>query len=71
MEISWIGVLLAFVAGMVVAMAWYYLLGVSTRRMDKLVGTLGISGLPKSQVSEMAKELDTAVVVRVALACPR
>lgn len=48
-----------------------YLLGVSTRRMDKLVGTLGISGLPKSQVSEMAKELDTAVVVRVALACPR
>ncbi|KDE96811.1 transposase [Mycolicibacterium aromaticivorans JS19b1 = JCM 16368] len=38
-----------------------YLLGVSTRRMDKLVGTLGISGLSKSQVSVMAKELDTAV----------
>jgi len=38
-----------------------YLLGVSTRRMDKLVGTLGIAGLSKSQVSVMAKELDTAV----------
>ena len=38
-----------------------YLLGVSTRRMDKLVSTLGISGLSKSQVSVMAKELDVAV----------
>ena len=38
-----------------------YLLGVSTRRMDKLVETLGIAGLSKSQVSVMAKELDTAV----------
>ena len=38
-----------------------YLLGVSTRRMDKLVGTLGITALSKSQVSVMAKELDTAV----------
>jgi putative transposase len=38
-----------------------YLLGVSTRRMDKLVETLGITGLSKSQVSVMAKELDTAV----------
>jgi putative transposase len=28
-----------------------YVLGVSTRRMDKLVGTLGITGLSKSQVS--------------------
>ena len=35
-----------------------YLLGVSTRRMDKLVGSLGITSLSKSQVSEMAKELD-------------
>jgi transposase-like protein len=32
-----------------------YLLGVSTRRMDKLVGSLGITSLSKSQVSEMAK----------------
>jgi putative transposase len=38
-----------------------YLLGVSTRRMDKLVETLGITGLSKSQVSVMAKELDAAV----------
>ena len=36
-----------------------YLLGVSTRRMDKLVETLGITGLSKSQVSVMAKELDS------------
>ena len=32
-----------------------YLLGVSTRRMDRLVETLGITGLSKSQVSVMAK----------------
>ena len=38
-----------------------YLLGVSTRRMDKLVGSLGITSLSKSQVSVMAKELDAAV----------
>lgn len=35
-----------------------YLLGVSTRRMDKLVQSLGITGLSKSQVSDMAKDLD-------------
>ena len=35
-----------------------YLLGVSTRRMDKLVQSLGVTGLSKSQVSEMAKDLD-------------
>src|SRR4051794_20022999 len=38
-----------------------YLLGVSTRRMDKLVSSLGITGLSKSQVSEMAKDLDAHV----------
>lgn len=38
-----------------------YLLGVSTRRMDKLVQSLGITGLSKSQVSEMAKDLDEQV----------
>ena len=38
-----------------------YLLGVSTRRMDKLVRTLGITGLSKSKVSEMAKDLDAQV----------
>ena len=38
-----------------------YLLGVSTRRMDKLVQSLGITGLSKSQVSEMATDLDAHV----------
>lgn len=35
-----------------------YLLGVSTRRMEKLVEPLGITSLSKSQVSMMAKDLD-------------
>lgn len=35
-----------------------YLAGVSTRRMDKLVKTLGIHTLSKSQVSRMAEQLD-------------
>lgn len=38
-----------------------YLLGVSTRRMDKLVQSLGITTLSKSQVSQMAKDLDEHV----------
>ena len=38
-----------------------YLLGVSTRRMDKLVQSLGITSLSRSQVSEMAKDLDAQV----------
>ncbi len=38
-----------------------YLLGVSTRRMEKLVETLGITALSKSQVSVMARELDEHV----------
>jgi transposase-like protein len=38
-----------------------YLLGVSTRRMDKLVQSLGVTALSKSQVSEMARELDAHV----------
>lgn len=38
-----------------------YLAGVSTRRVDHLVKTLGINGISKSQVSEMAKSLDEAV----------
>jgi len=38
-----------------------YLLGVSTRRVEKLAGTLGIKSLSKSQVSELAKSLDAAV----------
>jgi putative transposase len=38
-----------------------YLLGVCTRRMEKLVETLGITRLSKSQVSVMARELDEQV----------
>jgi putative transposase len=38
-----------------------YLLGVSTRRMEKLVDSLGITSLSKSQVSVMSKELDEHV----------
>jgi putative transposase len=38
-----------------------YLLGVSTRRMERLVESLGITRLSKSQVSEMAKDLDEQV----------
>lgn len=38
-----------------------YVRGVSTRRVEGLVETLGISSLSKSQVSEMAKGLDDTV----------
>ncbi|GAB3901793.1 IS256-like element IS1081 family transposase [Kibdelosporangium lantanae] len=38
-----------------------YLLGVSTRRMEKLVESLGVKGLSKSQVSIMAADLDAQV----------
>src|SRR3954463_5572458 len=48
-------------AALISVVATCYLLGVSTRRMDKLVSSLGITSLSKSQVSEMAKELDAHV----------
>jgi hypothetical protein len=38
-----------------------YLLGVSTRRVEKLAASLGVAGLSKSQVSAMAAELDEMV----------
>jgi putative transposase len=38
-----------------------YLLGVSTRRVEKLAASLGVTGLSKSQVSVMAAELDQMV----------
>ncbi len=46
---------------MVSVVATSYLLGVSTRRMEKLVETLGIRRLSKSQVSAMAASLDEQV----------
>lgn len=48
-------------SALVTVVATSYLLGVSTRRMEKLVATLGIDRLSKSQVSEMAKDLDEQV----------
>ena len=38
-----------------------YLKGVSTRRVDGLVQSMGVQGMSKSQVSELAKELDQVV----------
>jgi putative transposase len=38
-----------------------YVEGVSTRRVDDIVKAMGIEGISKSQVSSMAKELDTVV----------
>ena len=48
-------------AALITVVADCYLAGVSTRRMDKLVKTLGIDSLSKSQVSRMAAELDEHV----------
>jgi putative transposase len=46
---------------LVSVVATSYLLGVSTRRMEKLVEQLGVKSLSKSQVSEMARHLDAQV----------
>lgn len=48
-------------SALITVVADAYLAGVSTRRMDKLIGTLGINSLSKSQVSRMAAELDEHV----------
>lgn len=48
-------------AALTSVIATCYLLGVSTRRMDKLVQSLGITGLSRSQVSVMARDLDAHV----------
>ena len=46
---------------LVSVVATSYLLGVSTRRVERLVEQLGVAHLSKSQVSEMAQHLDTQV----------
>jgi transposase-like protein len=46
---------------LVTVVATSYLLGVSTRRVEKLAEQLGIKSLSKSQVSEMAGHLDVQV----------
>jgi putative transposase len=48
-------------AALVSVVATSYLLGVSTRRVEKLIQQLGITSLSKSQVSEMARDLDAQV----------
>src|SRR5207342_1774847 len=48
-------------SALISVVATSYLLGVSTRRMEKLVESLGITRLSRSQVSEMAKDLDAQV----------
>jgi transposase-like protein len=48
-------------AALVSVVATSYLLGVSTRRVEKLVQQLGITSLSKSQVSEIARDLDAQV----------
>jgi transposase-like protein len=46
---------------LVAVVAECYVRGVSTRRVEGLVQTLGIEGLSRSQVSRMAKDLDVEV----------
>ncbi len=46
---------------LVAVVAECYVKGVSIRRVDGLIKTLGIEGISKSKVSEMAKTLDEAV----------
>jgi transposase-like protein len=46
---------------LVTVVATAYLLGVSTRRVEKLAEQLGIKSLSRSQVSEMATHLDAQV----------
>lgn len=46
---------------LVAAIADAYLAGVSTRRVDRLVRTLGIEGISKSEVSRLAASLDEIV----------
>jgi transposase-like protein len=46
---------------LVAVVAECYVRGVSTRRVDGLVKTLGIEGISRSRVSEMASELDEMV----------
>jgi len=45
-------------SALISVVATSYLLGVSTRRREKLVEPLGMTRLSKSQVSEMARDLD-------------
>jgi len=46
---------------LVAVVAQCYVEGVSTRRVDDIVRSMGIDGMSKSQVSELAKSLDATV----------
>lgn len=46
---------------LVAVVAECYVAGVSTRKVEQVVQTLGIEGISKSQVSEMARSLDAQV----------
>src|SRR5207247_1038618 len=46
---------------LIAVIAECYVKGVSTRRVEGLVRTLGIEGISKSQVSELARSLDETV----------
>jgi transposase-like protein len=46
---------------LVAVVAQCYVEGVSTRRVDDVVKAMGIEGISKSAVSEMAKSLDAVV----------
>src|SRR2546425_12026944 len=46
---------------LVAVVAQCYVEGVSTRRVDDIVRSMGIDGISKSQVSELAKSLDEVV----------
>ena len=46
---------------LVAVVAQCYVEGVSTRRVDDVVRSMGIEGISKSQVSDLAKSLDEAV----------
>jgi putative transposase len=46
---------------MTAVVAEAYVLGVSTRRVEELVQAMGVDGISKSQVSELAKSLDGMV----------
>ena len=47
--------------GLVQVIADCCLISLSTRRVDKLIKQLGLDGISKSQVSELAKTLDEVV----------
>src|SRR5437870_11794260 len=46
---------------MTAVVAEAYVLGVSTRRVDELVQAMGVQGISRSQVSELARSLDGMV----------